>query len=81
MTVQKKKAFFSQEGLNNLVLLVGFCFVFFLHNIVNYIKKKNLNFFGGGKLSNFIMVKLEVIRSSLSNAEQHLMFFCKKLFS
>lgn len=81
MTVQEKKAFFSQEGLNNLVLLVGFCFVFFFHNIVNYIQKRIWIFFWGGKLSNFIMVKLEVIWSSLSNAEQHLMFFCKKLFS
>lgn len=60
-TLKKK----SQESLSNLALLVGFCFVFCFHNIVNYIQKKNLNFYFGGKLSNFIMVELEVIWNSL----------------
>lgn len=77
----KKSIFFPRRSQQfGFVSRVLFCFLFSQHSKLH--SKKNLIFFfGGGKLSNFIMVKLEVIWSSLSNAEQHLMFFCKKLFS
>lgn len=74
MTVHKKNHF-SQESPNNLILLVGFCCCCCFYGTVNYIQKKGLNLYFGGKLSNFIMTTLKVIWNSLSNVEQGMLFF------
>lgn len=74
MTVHKKNHF-SQESPNNLILLVGFCCCCCcFYGTVNYIQKKGLNLYFGGKLSNFIMTTLKVIWNSLSNVEQGMVF-------
>lgn len=75
MTVHKKNHF-SQESPNNLILLVGFCCCCCcFYGTVNYIQKKGLNLYFGGKLSNFIMTTWKVIWNSLSNVEQGMLFF------